>query len=84
MSKIDKSREKRKKLQKLPCISVISIRQRLRKCGFQTFKEGTTRKVVKMMKKCGNQFVFAQNVDEVYARPRALRSLDLAFSLDLV
>ena len=64
----------------IPCISVISIKQRLRKCGFQTFQAGSTGKVVKMMKKCENQFVFAQNVDEVYARPRALRSLDLEFS----
>ena len=55
----------------MACISVISIRQILRKCGFQTFQRGTTRKVVKMMKKCENQFVFAQNVDEVYARARA-------------
>ena len=64
----------------MACISVISIRQRIRKCGFQTFPGDNTGKVVKMMKKCENRenhFVFTQNVDEVYAR--ALRSLDLAF-----
>ena len=40
---------------------------------FKLLKDPTV-KVVKMMKKCENrenQYVFAQNVDEVYARSRA-------------
>ena len=47
---INRKSLKTRKVAKMPCISFVSIEQRLRKCGFRTFQVEFTQKVVKTRK----------------------------------